>query len=212
MEGKVKTWIQTLKSKHTTCTGLGFKMQVPELLRRFGDWLGSSSSNWRFLYSQGDQLSFRALCKRSQVAKCKYHVDPQENWIFPSSIQSDNGFRKYSFLKKSYTETIFKAIQTIFYLMKLKINTILVNFLLIILSLWEKTVKSWLSSVPSSFFVYLETFLHKPFFYWGKIYLTNFTSLSIFKCTFSGTNGIVTQASPLPPEFFHHPIRKFCTY
>ena len=59
---------------------------------------------------------------------------------------------------------IFKAIQTIFYLIKLKINTILVNFLLI-KSLGENSqVVTFFSSILLFFFLYLKTFLHKPFF------------------------------------------------
>ena len=102
---------------------------------------------------------------------------------------------------------IFKAIQTIFYLIKLKINTILVNFLLI-KSLGENSqVVTFFSSILLFFFFLSQNIFAQTFFYWGEIYLTNFTSLSIFKCTFSGINSTVTQASPLPPEFFHHPVQ-----
>lgn len=83
--------------------------------------------------------------------------------------------------------------------MKLKINTILVNFTDYFKSFGKKQSSHDFQFHPCvSWNIFAQTF-----FYWGKIiYLTNFTSLSIFKCTFSGTNGMLMQASPLPPEFF----------
>ena len=66
---------------------------------------------------------------------------------------------------------------------------------------------TFFSSILLFFFFVSQNIFAQTFFYWGEIYLTNFTSLSIFKCTFSGINSTVTQASPLPPEFFHHPVQ-----
>lgn len=74
--GGIGDQIRPLGRKHIACTGLGLKMQVPEFKQIPGLSWRWPPKLMRFLYSKGDQLSFRSFRKGSQLAKCGDHRDP----------------------------------------------------------------------------------------------------------------------------------------
>lgn len=84
----MKTLIQTLRSKHTASTDLGFKMQAPDLKQIRGlSWRRPPSLDEISL--QLRQSAFTtSLCKASQLAKRECHVDPPREAGY-LSIQHD---------------------------------------------------------------------------------------------------------------------------